>query len=145
VSYQASSLTDRQAALSKKLTVTAVIGTGLEHQGWNMTSTGEPEQPIAKDDLLDPVLVLAKKRRPDVPQNTGILVSNPKIKIDGAWHARYLCSVFCFTNSMAMWAEGQESIKSRLELETDAMAQGTPTGLMAWVKQKEPLREWHIS
>jgi hypothetical protein len=45
---------------------------------------------------------------------------------------------------MAMWAEGQGSIKSRLELETDAMAQGAPTGLMAWIKQKEPLREWHI-
>lgn len=144
-SYQASSITDRQTALSRKLTVTAVIGAGLEHRGWKMTSTGEPEQPIAKDDLTDPVLVLAKKRRLEVPQNPGILVSNPKIKIDGAWHARYLCSVYCFTNSMAMWAEGQESIKSRLELETDAMAQGTPTGLMAWVKQKEPLKEWHIS
>jgi hypothetical protein len=72
-------------------------------------------------------------------------VFNPKIKIDGAWHARYLCSVYCSTNSMAMWAEGQGSIKSRLELETDAMAQGAPTGLMAWIKQKEPLREWHIS
>ena len=144
-SYQASSITDRQTALSRKLTVTAVIGAGLEHRGWKMTSTGEPEQPIAKDDLTDPVLVLAKKRRLEVPQNPGILVSNPKIKIDGAWHARYLCSVYCFANSMAMWAEGQESIKSRLELETDAMAQGTPTGLMDLVKQKEPLREWHIS
>ena len=131
--------------MSKKLTVTAVTGAGIERWVGNMTSTGEPGQPIAKDDLIDPVLVLAKKRRLDVPQNPGILVSNPKIKINGAWHARYLCSVYCFTNSMAMWAEGQGSIKSRLELETDAMAQGTPTGLMAWIKQKEPLREWHIS
>ena len=46
---------------------------------------------------------------------------------------------------MTMWAEGQGSIKRRLELETDAMAQGIPTGLMAWMKQKEPLREWHLS
>lgn len=46
---------------------------------------------------------------------------------------------------MAMWAEGQESIKNRLELETDAMAKGTPTGVMVWIRQKEPQREWHIS
>jgi hypothetical protein len=144
-SYEASSLTDRQTALSRKLTVTAVIGAGFEHRGWNVTSTGGPEQPIAKDDLIDPVLVLAKKRRLDIPQHPGILAFNPKIKIDGAWHARYLCSVHCFTKSMTMWAEGQWSIKRRLEPETDAMAQGIPTGLMAWMKQKEPLREWHLS
>jgi hypothetical protein len=36
-------------------------------------------------------------------------------------------------------------VSKAMELETDAMAHGTPTGLMAWTKQKEPLREWHIS
>jgi hypothetical protein len=62
-------------ALSKKLTVTAVTGAGLEHWVGNMTSAGEPGQPIAGDDLIHPVLVLAKKRRtrrPAKPWYSGV-------------------------------------------------------------------------
>ncbi|RVX70522.1 hypothetical protein B0A52_05173 [Exophiala mesophila] len=99
-------------------------------------------------DLIDPVVILPSKRRIDYAQNPGILAGRARL-IDDVWHAKFLCNVWTFRNSMAMWGDssgtGGGTIANRVREERAALVQGERTGKMAWFQSSEVVREWRIS
>lgn len=102
---------------------------------------------VAEVDLLDPVLIMANNRRLDVHQTHAILASNP-VLVDGRWHTRFLLSVHCYTNSITMFSQrdrGNGTIRARLREERQAVEQGRRTGMVAWKRDSEPIREWCIA
>jgi hypothetical protein len=108
-----------------------------------------PWTSLSEQDLIDPVVVLPHRRRLDhMSQSPGILVAKPQL-VDGVWHARFLCNIWCHRNSMAMWgdnlAASPGTIKNRLRAERAAVAQGARTGNMAWFRGSDVLTDWCIS
>jgi hypothetical protein len=108
-----------------------------------------PWTSLSEQDLIDPVVVLPHRRRIDhMSQSPGILVAKPQL-VDGVWHARFLCNIWCHRNSMAMWGDNLAAapgiVKNRLRAERAAVAQGARTGNMAWFRGPDVLTDWCIS
>lgn len=103
---------------------------------------------MSGQDLIDPVVILPSIRTIEYAQSPGILVTKAQLA-EGVWHAKFLCNVWTFRNSIAMWGDssgtGRGTIKSRLREERAALEQGERTGNMAWFQSSEVLREWCIS
>ena len=115
--------------------------------GDSITPEVTPWTALNPQDLVDPVVILPHLRKIEHSQNVGILATKARL-IDGVWHARFQCSVWCNSNWFLMWGDSSVSratVKNRLDSERAALAQGTRTGNMAWFQGSEVHREWCIS
>ncbi|EXJ59097.1 hypothetical protein A1O7_06528 [Cladophialophora yegresii CBS 114405] len=145
-------LTDVDKVRSSNTQVVAIVhyDQTVQDQFGDATGFGvAPWSSLGKQDLIDPVVVLPHLRRIErAAQHPGVLVTKPQL-VDGVWHARFLCNIWCHRNSMAMWGDNHRSdpgtVKNRLRAERAAVAQGSRTGNMAWFRGSEVLRDWCIS